>query len=338
MALKMSFARVLVAGAFVSVAALVAVPGVSQAKTKAPPKYYLSLGDSYSVGYQPVPSGATSGYTAIVAKKLKMTLENYGCGGATTESILSFTGVCGAPNTYGPPAATDRGTIPSGESQVTAADNFITAHPGQIGLVTVSIGGNDVTSCATAPNAITCVAGVVTSIQSNVTSLVNQLESHLGAGNTTPIIGLTYPDVILGDYVTTPPNVSLANLSTTAFSALINPALEGRLHDGLLAQQVRRPDDHGAVHAEAHPGQEVRQGRHRPGGRDRGVQADLVLQHPSTDEHPRQHEGLQDRGQAHRVDVQGVAGVPADPVVPTAWARRGRRSSPVGPLRRRPFW
>jgi lysophospholipase L1-like esterase len=230
MALKKSFARVLVAGAFVSVAALVAVPGVSQAKPKAktpaPVSYYLSLGDSYSVGYQPVPGGATTGYTGYVAKKLKMTLENYGCGGATTESILSFTGVCGAPDSYGPPAATDRGTIPAGQSQVTAADNFITAHHGQIGLITVSIGGNDVTSCATAANAITCVAGVVTSIQTNVTSLVNQLESHLGAGNTTPIIGLTYPDVILGDYVTTPPNVSLANLSTTAFSALINPALK----------------------------------------------------------------------------------------------------------------
>ena len=45
-----------------------------------------------------------------------------------------------------------------------------------------------------------------------------------------PIIGLTYPDVILGGYVwpTRPPaasTVSLANLSVTAFKALINPAL-----------------------------------------------------------------------------------------------------------------
>ncbi|HXW34728.1 MAG TPA: neocarzinostatin apoprotein domain-containing protein, partial [Acidimicrobiales bacterium] len=87
------------------------------------PDYYLSLGDSYSVGYQPSPSpgGATFGYTGYVAKKEKLTLENFGCGGATTASMTTFTGVCGVTG-YGPPAAFDPAPIPTGDSQETGAD------------------------------------------------------------------------------------------------------------------------------------------------------------------------------------------------------------------------
>ena len=224
-----------------SVIGLVALPGVSQAARKASaasPKYYLSLGDSYSVGYQPVPGGATPGYTGYVATKLKMTLENFGCGGATSDSILTFTGVCGAPDSYGPPAATNAGTIPPGDSQEQAAVAFIAAHPGQIGLITVSIGGNDVTPCAAASptnpvngetNAIACVAVGVTTIKTNVTTLVDDLST--AAGPSVPIVGLTYPDVLLGlwvypTYPASSSNQTLAKESTEAFSLLINPTLK----------------------------------------------------------------------------------------------------------------
>ncbi len=171
-----------------SIVGLAVLPGTSQAKASKKVKttlYYVSLGDSYSVGYQPAPtSGATSGYTGYVASKLKMNLENFGCGGATSESLNDFTGVCGV-DQYGPPAATDAGVIPPGDSQVEAADAFITAHPGQIGLITVSIGGNDVTPCAAASgsnpvneatNPVTCVEAGDSAIQTNVTEAVGQLE------------------------------------------------------------------------------------------------------------------------------------------------------------------
>ena len=96
---------------------VLAAPGLAQAARSAPRTavatakpvlYYLSLGDSYSVGYQPG-IGATAGYTASVAKKTKMQLENFGCGGATTTSILTVIG-CTAP--YGPPAATEASPTP----------------------------------------------------------------------------------------------------------------------------------------------------------------------------------------------------------------------------------
>jgi lysophospholipase L1-like esterase len=211
---------------------LVAVPGVSQAAKK-PPPFYLSLGDSYSVGFQPNGSGgnATAGYTAYVAKKEKMQLENFGCGGATTSSILTALGC--TQSGFGPVAATD--AVPySTITQDAAALQFINtpANAGKVGLVTVSIGGNDVTSCANAPTQtliISCISAADASITANVTSLVASLHAALtAAGDTTAkVVGLTYPDVILGDWVYPPtsPNTTLAGLSVTAFDALINPAL-----------------------------------------------------------------------------------------------------------------
>jgi lysophospholipase L1-like esterase len=214
---------VLVAGT-AALIGLAVDPGTSQA-AKPPPKFYLSLGDSYSVGFQPG-MGATAGYTAYVAKKTKYQLENFGCGGATTTSIVTALGC--TESGFGPVAATDAAPY-SGITQVAAAVAFINSHPGQVGLITVSIGGNDVTSCANATNPVTCVLTASTTIQTNVTSLVGTLAAALGANadGSAKIIGLTYPDVILGDYVfpSGSPNTSLANLSVLAFHSFVNPAL-----------------------------------------------------------------------------------------------------------------
>jgi lysophospholipase L1-like esterase len=238
--------RGLVAMAALSAAVVTLAPGVSQAAKPKLPQYYLSLGDSYSVGYQPG-TGATPGYTAVVAGK-KLILENFGCGGATSSSILTFPeDQCGQPNTYGPPAATNVGPSSGTQTQVDAAVAFIESHPAnEIHLITVSIGGNDITACAAAVDPTTCVASAMTTVQANVTTLVGDLYGALvsvdgaTAAATVPIVGITYPDVFLGLYVnsgpggsppdtpTYPPsasNVSLAQLSQEAFSLLINPGL-----------------------------------------------------------------------------------------------------------------
>lgn len=205
-------------------------------------KYYVSLGDSYSVGYQPSPkAGATSGFTAVVANGTRFKLVNFGCGGATTTSILQTVG-CAAP--YGPPAATDRASYPH-QTQAAAADAFIRRHRGDIGLVTVSIGGNDVTACAANADPVSCVAGVTDEIKSHVATLARGLRAAAGPG--VPIIGLTYPDVILGMWVYPPtkPDTSLATLSVTAFKSLINPALS-QAYAGAGARFVDVTADTGA--------------------------------------------------------------------------------------------
>ncbi len=195
-------------------------PSPAQAATKSP-TYYVALGDSYSVGYQPG-RGATPGYTAVVARETRLTLANFGCAGATTTSVDSS---IGCPDVL-PHTA---GAVPyPTTTQEAAAVAFLTAHSGHIGLITVSIAGNDVTACATQPNPISCVSTAVAGITKNVTSLATALRA--AAGPSVPLIGLTYPDVILGLYVypkqpAAAAAVSLAKLSVVAFISLINPAL-----------------------------------------------------------------------------------------------------------------
>jgi lysophospholipase L1-like esterase len=208
--------------ALAGVAGLVAVagPGVASARTTSP-RYYVSLGDSYAVGYQPG-MGATTGYTGYVAAKTHFTLVNFGCGGATTTSIIATKG---CPDVL--PHTAGVRTYPT-TTQLAAAEGFIRAHRAHVALITVSIGGNDVTSCASQASPIPCVGSAVANITKNVTVLATGLRA--AAGPSVPIIGLTYPDVILGSYVypkhpPTPAAINLANLSVTAFKTLINPAL-----------------------------------------------------------------------------------------------------------------
>jgi lysophospholipase L1-like esterase len=203
--------------------ALIGVLGGATAAQAAPSAktYYVSLGDSYSVGYQPG-RGSTPGYTVVVAKATHLTLVNFGCGGATTSSLVS---TVGCPDVL---RHTAGGVTYPTTTQEAAALAFLSAHRGHIGLITVSIGGNDVTSCASQANPIPCVSAAVASIKTNVTSLAIALRAAAGPG--VPLMGLTYPDVILGAYVypTHPAKastVSLAKLSVVAFKSLINPAL-----------------------------------------------------------------------------------------------------------------
>ena len=86
---RLTLSRMTLALALVTAVSVVALPVTAQA-SKAP-TYYVSLGDSYSVGYQPG-LGATAGYTAYVARKTHLTLVNFGCAGATTTSILDTVG------------------------------------------------------------------------------------------------------------------------------------------------------------------------------------------------------------------------------------------------------
>jgi hypothetical protein len=123
---------------------------------------------------------------------------------------------------------TTGGVLYPATTQEAAADAFLTAHRGHIGLITVSIGGNDVTACAARSNPISCVSTAVAGITKNVTGLAASLRA--AAGPRVPLIGLTYPDVILGSYVypkqpAVPATVTLAKLSVVAFKSLINPAL-----------------------------------------------------------------------------------------------------------------
>jgi lysophospholipase L1-like esterase len=202
-------------------AVLAAAPTANAAK---PQKLYVSLGDSYAVGYQPGRGSTRNGFVYQVPGLVKsrgynLKVVNFGCGGATTKSLMEQVG-CNK-NALGPGAA----PYP-GKTQIAAATKFIKANRSKIALITVSIGGNDVTACARAAEAIPCVAAATEAVNTNVTATAKALRA--AAGPKPKIVGTTYPDVVLGAWVNPGGESakSLAGLSVIAFKELINPALK----------------------------------------------------------------------------------------------------------------
>ncbi len=194
--------------------------------THAASRYYVSLGESYASGYQPDANGGeggntTNGFAYQLVDKLHsagtdVELANFGCPGATTASILQANG-CTA---LGP-----GGHDYPDRTQAAAAEDFLRQHRGNVALVTVSIGGNDITRCGTDPNPIGCFTTAIASVKQNLGTLVTGLRDAAGAD--VPIIGLTYPDVVLAAWLTGASDAqNLARLSVSAFQTFFNPALQ----------------------------------------------------------------------------------------------------------------
>jgi lysophospholipase L1-like esterase len=210
--------------ALLAVLSLLALPAAAQA-AKAKPSYYVSLGDSYAAGYQRF--SATDGRTTrdgfayqVVGKAKarghKLRLVNFGCGGETSVSILARKTKCRG---LGP-----GGVGYAGITQATAAERFLRKHRGRVKLITVSIGGNDVTSCVSEADPVACVGPAMEDVKANGKKLLERLRK--AAGPKTRIVGITYPDVILGAWVGENPDQDLARLSVVAFRSLLNPALK----------------------------------------------------------------------------------------------------------------
>lgn len=185
------------------------------------PHYYVSVGDSYAVGYQPNGDLMHGFAQQLVPKARKrghdLTLVNFACGGATTSSILYRKGCGKQRRAVGTPSYAPL-------TQTQAAARFLRQHRGHVALVTVSIGGNDITACGRGvPEPIQCVADTVTGINSNVTELAHRLRK--AAGPKVRLVGTTYPDVLLGQWVYEPVNKQIATLSVLAFRQFINPSL-----------------------------------------------------------------------------------------------------------------
>lgn len=171
-----------------AVAACALVPAAAQA---APKKiYYVSLGDSLAVGFQPHADGSASttkrGYVDDLFKTERKKfhgLKNvkFGCAGEKTASIMGDSSAC---------------SYQQAPDQLTAAEQFIRAHKSQIAFITIDIGANDVDGCAkNGAVDLNCVTTGVNTIKKNVPVISKRLRKV--AGKSTTIVGMTLYDPFL---------------------------------------------------------------------------------------------------------------------------------------------
>jgi lysophospholipase L1-like esterase len=205
-------------------------PAAAVAKKKAKPKsttrYYLALGDSLSQGIQPLgPSYAivetNAGYPdqlySYYSKEIKhLKLVDVGCPGDTTSSLLTGKGNSAS-------VATFKCDLKGG-SQLAAAVAFLKAHhnKGEVPLVTIDIGANDVDGCTsqtTVPAVEACVGNGVSSIKTNTPQILSALKKAAPKGTTFAAMNLYDPVLAYGLIPTSPLN-SLAGLSLTLVQSI----------------------------------------------------------------------------------------------------------------------
>jgi lysophospholipase L1-like esterase len=152
---------------------------------KAPPAYYLALGDSLARGVQPDAVGTSvetaDGYPDQVYAALRrshptLELVKLGCPGETTVSMING-GIC---------------HYRSG-SQLQAAAAFLREHRGQVLLVTLDIGANDPEACTGQPSfnqlAVCAVKGIPSAV-THLGTIVDRLKAAASPG--VRIVGMNY--------------------------------------------------------------------------------------------------------------------------------------------------
>jgi lysophospholipase L1-like esterase len=188
-------------------------------------RYYLALGDSLAQGMQPESGGITVNTNEGYADQLYATeraripalkLVKLGCGGETTTSFLSGRG-----NSL----ALLLGCNPAGGSQMAGAERFLREHrrTGEVALLTLDIGANDVVGCASGANFdISCVTRGVEHISANLPLIMRRLQRAAARGM--PMASMTLYDPFLQLYLT--PEDQSEALLINGYARNINRSLE----------------------------------------------------------------------------------------------------------------
>jgi lysophospholipase L1-like esterase len=167
-------------------AANIAAKAKAKAIAKAPPAYYLALGDSLAQGVQPDAAGTSvetadgypdQVYAALHRSHPTLELVKLGCPGETTVTMING-GIC---------------PYRGGGSQLKAAVAFLRQHRGTVLLVTLDIGANDPEACSGQPSFSQLAACAVKGVPSAVTHLgtiVDRLKAAAAPG--VRIVGMNY--------------------------------------------------------------------------------------------------------------------------------------------------
>jgi lysophospholipase L1-like esterase len=213
------------------IAALAALAGAAGVAQAAPPvRYYLALGDSLSQGVQPDSTGASletnQGYPdqlfALERRHIpNLVLVKFGCPGDTTASMLTGRGNANNARLF----HCDR----RGGSQLRAAELFLKAHHarGEVPLITVDIGANDVDGCASVPASQLgpCITAGETSIKQDLPRILRAIRTAAAKGAT--LAGMTLYDPELAQYFSANSSKRGLAAASVAIVKQINDELAG---------------------------------------------------------------------------------------------------------------
>lgn len=214
----------LLVGAMLAVGLVAATPATADDTTGADGKTYLALGDSVAAGTQQPEPFTDRGYANRLFPKLANTygfdeLVNLSCPADDTTEMIS--GIGGASEfgslCYGPFAVLP----PGGTSQLDVAVDYLTANPGEVGLITLTIGANDVLACdPDDPDIEKCLGEQLGLIAANVPVIVEALRE---AAPGVPIVAMNYYQPNLAFWIVDP---ALAD-QALALTVIFNETLEG---------------------------------------------------------------------------------------------------------------
>ena len=197
---------------FVAAALMVSMlqGGIPVARAGGGETFYLALGTSLAVGFQPNRGETSKGYVDVLWRRMAqqipgLSLKNVGCPGETSSSMITGT----HPHCR----------YPEG-SQLDAAVAFLHAHPAQVAFITVEVGANDfIGACLRDTGRLdrACATDVLPRIQARLTRIVDALAA---AAPAVPIVGMTYYDPLLGLWGLVPGGRALARADARIWADL----------------------------------------------------------------------------------------------------------------------
>lgn len=210
----MSIALVIVATAFTFILTRATPSSPSEAAPFTGNGFYLSVGASSSLGFQPTGIPRFNGHrtdTGYVndiveseaAKGIHLAIRQIGCPGETAQSMLLTGDAC-----YKPPGR-----------QIRAATIYLSQHFKDVGLVTIELGFNDVRKCMLTPIVdIACANQGIAYVRDDFPAVLKTLVA--AAGPHVHFVGVLYEDPFLADYLNPASGVAQANETLRIFTQL----------------------------------------------------------------------------------------------------------------------
>jgi hypothetical protein len=182
--------------------------------SKPVPGFYLDIGGSASLGFQPdgvvrhnghrTNEGYANDVKALEAKKVVFSLRQVGCPGETVQSMLGML----ANRCYHLPV-----------TQLSRSVDVLIADGNEQGLVTIDLGFNNIRPCLLPKGVVeTCVNQGVAAVREYLPRILKELKG--AAGPNVHFVGLEYADPFLGYYLNGTTGPAIATQSLVAMTAM----------------------------------------------------------------------------------------------------------------------